>query len=101
MDICKNTNDNTTTLTLKGRLDTVTSTQFADELNSLWDTLTDSLLFDFTELDYISSAGLRVILMAQKKINESGRKMEITGVKDTVKEVFEITGFSEIIKINC
>lgn len=101
MDICKNINGNTTTIALKGRLDTVTSAQLTDELNPLWDTLTDSLLFDFTELDYISSAGLRVILMAQKKINESGKKMAITGVRETVREVFDITGFSGIIKINC
>lgn len=101
MDICKTVNGNTATVTLKGRLDTVTSAQLTDELSTLWDLLPDSLLFDFTELDYISSAGLRVILMAQKKVNQSGKKMEITGVRDTVREVFEITGFSEIIKINC
>jgi len=101
MDINKTKSGNTTTVALKGRLDTVTSAQLSDELAAIWEALAGNLIFDFAALDYISSAGLRVILMAQKKINSLGLEMEITGVSDTVKEVFDITGFSEILKITC
>ena len=56
------------------------------------------LILDMKELEYISSAGLRVLLAAQKKMNQSG-KMKLTGVSDEVMEVFEITGFSDILTI--
>ena len=59
---------------------------------------TIAFLLDFSKLDYISSAGLRVLLTAQKTMNKLG-KMSITGVNDIVMEIFEITGFSDILTI--
>jgi anti-sigma B factor antagonist len=100
MKITKNTNGNTTTLALQGRLDTVTSTQLANELSAVFEGEAVNIVFDFSELEYISSAGLRVLLTAQKKVNALGTEMKITGANETVKEIFDITGFSGIININ-
>jgi anti-sigma B factor antagonist len=100
MKITKNTSGNTTTLALQGRLDTVTSTQLANELSAIFEGEAVNLVFDFAALDYISSAGLRVLLTAQKKVNVLGTEMKIIGANETVKEVFNITGFSGIMIIN-
>ena len=81
-------------LTVKpiGRVDTVTAPELEAEL--VYDGVTE-LVFDLTDLDYISSAGLRVLLSAQKRMTRQG-EMVITGAKPVVKEVFDITGFSDI-----
>lgn len=100
MKITKNTSGNTTTLALQGRLDTVTSTQLANELSAIFEGEAVNLVFDFAALEYISSAGLRVILTAQKKVNALGTEMKIIGANESVKEIFDITGFSGIMKIN-
>jgi anti-sigma B factor antagonist len=100
MKITKNTSGNTTTLALQGRLDTVTSTQLANELSAVFEGGAVNIVFDFSALEYISSAGLRVVLTAQKKVNALGTEMKITGANETVKEIFDITGFSGIININ-
>lgn len=100
MEVTKNTSGNTTTLALQGRLDTVTSTQLANELSSIFEGGAVNLVFDFNALAYISSAGLRVLLTAQKKVNALGTEMEIIGANESVKEIFDITGFSGIMKIN-
>ena len=100
MEITKSINENTVTLVLAGRLDTVTSTQLSNELGTVFEGGTVNLVFDFTALQYISSAGLRVLLSAQKKINALGTAMKITGANATIKEIFDITGFSGIIDIN-
>lgn len=100
MKITKNTSGNTTTLALQGRLDTVTSTQLANELSAIFEGEVVNLVFDFATLEYISSAGLRVILTAQKKVNALGTEMKIIGANESVKEIFDITGFSGIMKIN-
>ncbi|MCD8021291.1 MAG: STAS domain-containing protein [Clostridiales bacterium] len=97
MDINKNGNGSNLTLRLSGRLDTVTAPQFEEELKKC---LTDvsQLILDFAELAYISSAGLRVLLFAQKTMNKQGN-MVIKNVNETIMEVFEITGFSDILTI--
>lgn len=100
MDIKKSKTGNTINIALSGRLDTVTSGQLSRELDPVLQGGAVNLVFDFSALEYISSAGLRVLLAAQKKINALGTEMEITGANDTVKEVFDITGFSNIIRIN-
>ena len=87
MKITKNTSGNTTTLALQGRLDTVTSTQLANEHSAIFEGEAVNLVFDFAALDYISSAGLRVLLTAQKKVNVLGTEMKIIGANETVKEV--------------
>lgn len=97
MDIKKNVNGSNLTLELSGRLDTVTAPQLEEELRSSLDGVTQ-LTIDFKDLAYISSAGLRVLLFAQKTMNKQG-SMVITNVNETVMEVFEITGFIDILKI--
>ncbi len=95
MTIDKNTAGNEITLVLTGRLDSVTSPQLEEEVNAIPADIT-SLTLDLENLEYLSSAGLRVILAAQKKMNKVGR-MTVTGVNTTIMEVFEITGFSDIL----
>ena len=82
---------------LSGRLDTATAPQLEAELKQSMEGIT-ALSLDFAELDYISSAGLRVLLAAQKAMNKQG-SMVIRHVNETVMEVFEITGFTDILTI--
>lgn len=85
------------TVALRGRLDTTTAPQLEMELqNSLQGV--ESLIFDFSALEYISSAGLRVLLYAQKVMNRQG-KMVVRGANDMIREVFDITGFVDILTI--
>ena len=95
MDIVKNANGEALEVVLKGRLDTTTAPELEAALEL--DGITD-LVLDFEGLEYISSAGLPVILAAQKKMSAQG-KMVIKNVNDTIKEVFEITGFIDILTI--
>jgi len=97
MTITKNKNGNELTLTLAGRLDTTTAPQLEAEIKDSIDGVTD-LTMDFAELEYISSAGLRVLLSAQKTMNKQG-SMTLKNVCDDIKEVFEITGFSDILTV--
>lgn len=97
MEILKNKNDAELTLTLSGRLDTTTAPQLETVVNEDTADIT-SLVFDFENLDYVSSAGLRVLLSAQKLMNKQG-KMVIHKVKPEIMEVFDITGFSGILTI--
>ena len=96
MKIDKNLEGNNLTITLEGRLDTNTAPDLEKEVESLDGV--ENLIFDFKELEYISSAGLRIILALQKIMNNQG-SMTIKNVNDDVKEVFEITGFSDILDI--
>ena len=82
---------------LEGRLDTNTSPEMEKELNSALNGIGE-LVLDFAKLEYISSAGLRVLLSAQKTMNKQGT-MKITNVNETIKEIFEVTGFSDILTI--
>ena len=84
-------------LAISGRLDTTTAPQLEAEFKHSIDGVT-ALTLDFAELEYISSAGLRVLLAAQKVMNKQG-SMVIRHVNETIMEVFEITGFSEILTI--
>ena len=85
------------TLTLSGRLDTNSSPALEAELKQSVGGVKE-LIFDFSDVEYISSAGLRVLLAAQKVMNRQG-SMKLIGVNDDVMEVFEITGFSDILTI--
>lgn len=96
MNITKNKNGNTLLLTVEGRLDTTTAPALEAECVQLDGV--ENLCFDFSKLEYISSAGLRVLLSFQKKMNAQG-KMVIKNVCEEVMEVFEITGFSDILTI--
>lgn len=85
------------TIALEGRLDTTTAPDLEKELKSSLDGVTE-LVLDLEKLDYISSAGLRVLLSAQKIMNKQG-SMKVIHVNDMVNEVFEVTGFSDILNI--
>lgn len=85
------------TLAIAGRLDTNSSPKLEAELRQSVDGVTE-LFFDFSEAEYISSAGLRVLLAAQKVMNRQG-SMKLIGVSDEVMEVFEITGFADMLTI--
>ena len=97
MTIQKNRNGSVLTLAVEGRLETTTAPELEAVIKSELDGVT-ALVFDFSKLDYISSAGLRVLLTAQKTMNRQG-SMKVTGVNEIVGEVFEITGFSDILTI--
>ncbi len=97
MTITKTLENNKLNLTLEGRLDTNTAPLLEAELKRSVSGIQE-LVFDFTGLEYISSAGLRVLLAAQKVMNRQG-EMVIRGVNSTVMEVFEITGFVDILTI--
>lgn len=84
-------------IALEGRLDTTTAPELEAELSGKKDA--DEIEFDFSKLEYISSAGLRVLLSAQKAMNAKAGKMVIKNVPDEVLEVFEITGFVDILTI--
>lgn len=97
MNISKKIENNVMTVSVAGRLDTTTAPQFEAELKDSFTDVTD-LIMDFSNLEYISSAGLRVILSAQKIMNKQGR-MIIKNVNEDIMEVFEVTGFSDILTI--
>ena len=84
-------------IALQGRLDTTTSPQLENELKTALDGVTE-LIFDLAGLEYISSAGLRVLLSAQKTMNKQG-SMTIRNVNSAVMDVFEVTGFVDILNI--
>lgn len=97
MTINKVQNGSEMLISLEGRLDTTTSPALEAELNEILPKI-DSLVFDFSKLDYISSAGLRVLLSSQKVMSRKGG-MKITHVNEIVQEVFDVTGFSDILTI--
>ena len=84
-------------LVLTGRLDTTTAPELEKELKASLDGV-DELVFDMASLEYISSAGLRVLLSAQKIMNKQGT-MKVLHVNETIMEIFEVTGFSDILAI--
>ena len=97
LNIEKTTNASELTVVLRGRLDTTTAPDLEKELKESLDGVT-ALTIDMTALEYISSAGLRVLLSTQKIMNRQG-KMKVTHVNETIQEIFEVTGFSDILTI--
>lgn len=97
MTIQKNLQGTTLRVALEGRLDTTTAPQLEAELKASLDGITE-LDLDFEKLEYLSSAGLRVLLAAQKTMNKQGT-MVIHHVNETIREVFEVTGFIDILTI--
>ena len=84
-------------LVLTGRLDTTTAPELEKELKASLDGV-DELVFDMASLEYISCAGLRVLLSVQKIMNKQGT-MKVLHVNETIMEIFEVTGFSDILAI--
>ena len=97
MEIIKKLDGDKFELKVEGRLDTTTAPELEDVILAGTEGVKE-LVFDFEALDYISSAGLRVLLSAQKIMNTQG-EMKVTGVNDTIMEIFEVTGFSDILTI--
>ena len=85
------------TITLTGRLDTTTAPQLESELKANLDGV-EKLTLDFAGLAYLSSAGLRVLLAAQKIMNKQG-SMVVRNINETIAEIFEVTGFCDILTI--
>ncbi|HJA35104.1 MAG TPA: STAS domain-containing protein [Firmicutes bacterium] len=97
MNIVKTQENQSLTLQLEGRLDTTTAPALEQELKDSLNGITH-LVLDMEQLAYLSSAGLRVILAAQKQMNKQGQ-MVVRHVNDTIMEVFNLTGFSDILTI--
>lgn len=97
MTIIKNSNGTDLTVALEGRLDTTTAPELEQALKESMDTAT-TLTLDFAKLEYISSAGLRVLLSAHKTMSKKGG-MKVIHVNEIVSEVFDVTGFADILTI--
>ena len=97
MNLEQNRNGNALTRALEGRLDTMTAPQLEAALKEALPGV-DALTFDLEKLDYISSAGLRMLLSAQKTMNRQGT-MKVKNANEMILEIFEVTGFSDILTI--
>ena len=97
LNINKTADGSSLNLNLEGRLDTATSPQLEEELKRSLEGVS-KLLFDLEGLEYVSSAGLRVLLSAQKIMNKQG-EMKVVHVNDVIREIFEVTGFTDILTI--
>ena len=93
----KETDNGKVAFKLEGRLDTITAPDLEQELKTSLEGVTE-LVMDFEKLEYISSAGLRVLLSAQKTMNRQG-EMKLTHVNEIIMEIFEVTGFADILTI--
>lgn len=97
MKITKELNGTTLTMRVSGRLDASNAQELTNQLNASLSGVKE-LIFDFGGMQYVASAGLRVLLTAQKRMNKQG-KMKIRNVDDSVMEVFEMTGFADLMDI--
>ena len=97
MTIEKNLNGAELIVKVVGRLDTTTAPELEASLKESFEGL-EKLVLDFSELDYLSSAGLRILLQAQKTMNKQG-EMVVRNVNETISEIFEVTGFSDVLTI--
>ena len=97
LNITKTIENGKATLALEGRLDTVTAPELEKELKDALEGVSE-LTLDFAKLEYVSSAGLRVLLAAQKTMSKQG-EMRLLNVSETIMEIFEVTGFSDILTI--
>ena len=97
LNIEKKAEEKNLTVTLEGRLDTTTAPELEEAIKESVDGV-ENLVFDFEKLEYISSAGLRVLLSTQKIMNKQG-SMVVTNVANEIEEIFEVTGFSDILTI--
>ena len=98
MTITKTLNEKELTIALEGRLDTTTSPELENELAQSIEGV-ESLVFDLRDLEYISSAGLRVLLSSQKKMSQREGEMKVRNVSENIMDIFDITGFTEVLTI--
>ena len=99
MQISSETQDSITIVRLDGNLDTNTSTEAQDYLNKAIDAGAAKVVVSFEKVDFVSSAGLRVLLATAKRLGGSGGSLRVCGLNETVNEVFEISGFSTILNV--
>lgn len=99
MDVIINKVDNKFDVTLTGRLDTTNADQFQKDIEILMEGEKPDITLDCKDMEYTSSQGLRMFLMLQKSVNSRGGSLVMKDMKPQVKEVFDITGFSNIINI--
>jgi anti-anti-sigma factor len=99
MDIVTRTQNDATIVTFRGSLDSKTAPRAQQALDGILADGGRTLLIDFTALDYISSAGLRVLLTAAKRLSDAGGALRLFGLNETVREVFDISGFSRIFAV--
>jgi len=99
MEITDSKKDKYTLICLTGKLDTITSPRLEEKLLKIIDNGENNFIFDCSGLDYISSAGLRVLLMGAKKVKVKSGKIVLTALKKHIKEVFDIAGFTAIFPI--
>ena len=99
MEISKKKEEGMLIVCVNGRLDAVSFPDFDKEIGQLMDEGETSIIFDLNELNYISSAGLRSFLMVAKKLKAKSGKIALTSLQDIVKQVFEVSGFNQILPI--
>lgn len=100
MEIGTKIETNATIVTITGRLDAVTAPEYEKKVHELIDSGTIRFVVDFEKLDYISSAGLRGLLVTAKLLKAKGGQVRFANVKGTVKEVFDISGFGSIFQMD-
>lgn len=98
MEINKNYDDKKLIMEVTGRVDTITSQDLEKSINEEIGKF-DSLTIDFDKVEYISSAGLRVLIATQKKLKKDNVPLVIENVNDTIKEIFRMSGFDKILEI--
>ncbi len=99
MELTEKNNEKCLILGIIGRLDTINYNIFEKKITELMDQQTNRILVNCSKMDYISSSGLRIFLMAMKRITMSGGKLVICGLQDNIHEIFEISGFTTIFDI--
>ena len=99
MEITEHKTVDVVTLSLSGKLDTTTAKTFEEKVLARIDSGNRRFVIDLAQLDYISSAGLRVFILAGKRLNSANGKMVLCSLKDPVREVFDIVGFTSIISV--
>lgn len=99
MQITANINNKTLVIFLSGRLDTITSPQLEEEINSFSLDEIETIILNVKELEYISSAGLRVVLKMHKKMAAKGGTLKLIYVNDMIMEIFDMTGMSDFLEI--
>ena len=99
MNIRKEKIGNFSVLKIKGRIDTIHSSAFEDEVSQLFDSGEKNLIFNCGEMNYISSSGLRIFLVAQKKAKSINGKLFLSNMQPAIQEIFRISGFSNLFRI--
>lgn len=99
MEIIQTKSDSATILKLEGRLDTNTASLFEEKLMGLISNNENKIVVDFAQLDFISSSGLRVLLMAGKKLKTINGKLGLCALREHVKEVFDVAGFTMLFSM--